>query len=229
LATLVGADGRLLAGRLKARRRYAAGLFRVALASSAPLPGQLFEALTNSIRVAGMEAEVVGRASVGDAGAFEELLRRQARPMLQFADFVLHDRSAAEDAVQEAFVIAWKRRKTLKTEAAFVPWLRRIVLRECLRWRRRWFRPVMVIAVNETPAVPDPVVHIDVARAVRRLPARLRAVIFLHFYEDATLATLARDLAIPESTAKSRLYEALRRLARLLPGYTDAASAEEAQ
>ncbi len=149
--------------------------------------------------------------------------------MLQFADFVLHDRSAAEDAVQEAFVIAWRRRESLKKEAASVPWPRRIVLRECLRWRRRWLRPATgARSVHETSATPDPAVQIDIARAVRRLPARLRAVIFLHFYEDATLATLARDLGIPESTAKSRLYEALRRLERLLPGYAEAVSAEEA-
>jgi RNA polymerase sigma-70 factor (ECF subfamily) len=149
--------------------------------------------------------------------------------MLQFADFVLHDRGAAEDAVQEAFVIAWRRRGTLKEEAAFAQWLRRIVLRECLRWRRRWFRPpIPSNPLLETSAGPDPAVQIDVARAVRRLPARLRAVIFLHFYEDATLATLARDLGIPESTAKTRLYQALRRLEELLPGYAEAASAEEA-
>jgi RNA polymerase sigma-70 factor (ECF subfamily) len=176
-----------------------------------------------------MDTELVGRASIGDAGAFEELLRRQARPMLRFADFVLHDLSAAEDAVQEAYMIAWRRRQTLKDQDAFVPWLRRIVLRECMRWRRRWLRPARgETLAHESSALADPVVQIDIARAVRRLPARLRAVIFLHFYEDATLATLARNLGIPESTAKSRLYEALRRLERLLPGYADEVSVEEA-
>ena len=66
----------------------------------------------------------------------DRLLRLNARPMLQLADFVLSDPSAAEDAVERAFVAAWRQRKGLKDEAAFRPWLRRIVLRECLRWRR---------------------------------------------------------------------------------------------
>ena len=66
----------------------------------------------------------------------DRLLRLNARPMLQLADFVLSDPSAAEDAVEHSFVSAWRQRKGLKDEAAFRPWLRRIVLRECLGWRR---------------------------------------------------------------------------------------------
>src|SRR2546427_1991824 len=79
-------------------------------------------------------------APVRNPADLERLLRANARSMLRFADFVLHDRSAAEDAVQEAFMIAYQRHATLRDETAFVPWLRTIVLRECLRWRRRrWF------------------------------------------------------------------------------------------
>lgn len=53
-----------------------------------------------------MDDELGGRARAGDREAFEALLHRHARAMLQFADFVLHDRSAAEDAVQEAYMTA---------------------------------------------------------------------------------------------------------------------------
>src|ERR1700736_5722071 len=76
-----------------------------------------------------------------DSGAFEASLRKHARSMLQYADFVLHDLSAAEDAVQEAFVIAWQRRNSLRDTSAFAPWLPRIVLPESLRCGRRpWGR-----------------------------------------------------------------------------------------
>ncbi|HEY8678980.1 MAG TPA: sigma-70 family RNA polymerase sigma factor [Candidatus Dormibacteraeota bacterium] len=167
------------------------------------------------------------RLRAADAAAFEHLLRDHARAMLQFADFVLHDRSAAEDAAQEAFVIAWKRRNTLNDVSAFVPWLRKIVLRECLRWRRhRLFLSIglsdRVVARSE----PDATLHLDMATAIQRLSPKLRAVVFLHFYEDLTLARIATELGIPESTAKTRLYEALRRLQRFLPAYTGSKSGE---
>ena len=162
----------------------------------------------------------------GNPADLERLLRANARSMLRFADFVLHDRSAAEDAVQEAFMIAYQRRATLRDETAFVPWLRTIVLRECLRWRRRrWFQALALADRVVAPGTPDPGTHVDLARAVRRLSPKLRAVVYLHYYEDRTLTSIARELSIPESTAKTRLYLALRRLQRALPGYAPPSSA----
>jgi RNA polymerase sigma-70 factor (ECF subfamily) len=69
------------------------------------------------------------------------------------------------------------------------------------------------------PATPDPGLQVDLARAVSRLSPKLRAVVYLHYYEDRTLASLAAELGIPESTAKTRLYDALRRLQAALVGY----------
>jgi RNA polymerase sigma-70 factor (ECF subfamily) len=159
-------------------------------------------------------------APLSNPADLERLLRANARSMLRFADFVLHDRSAAEDAVQEAFMIAYQRRATLRDEMAFVPWLRTIVLRECLRWRRRrWFQVLGLTDRVVAPATPDPATQVDLARAVRRLSPKLRAVVYLHYYEDRTLGSVAAELNIPESTAKTRLYEALRRLQAALVGY----------
>src|SRR5947208_11674067 len=95
---------------------------------------QTFSAQRRLYYCGGMDGELGVRAS--SPADFERLLRANAHSMLRFADFVLHDRSAAEDAVQEAFMIAFQRRETLRDEAAFTAWLRTIVLRECLRWRR---------------------------------------------------------------------------------------------
>jgi len=160
---------------------------------------------------------------------FERLLRANAHSMLRFADFVLHDRSAAEDAVQEAFMIAWNRRQTLREDSAFVPWLRTIVLRECLRWRRRRFLQVLGLSDRViAPATSDPALQVDLGRAVRRLSPAQRAVVYLHFFEDQTLNQVATELRLPESTVKSRLYEALRRLQRTLPGYGPSNAGEQA-
>jgi RNA polymerase sigma-70 factor (ECF subfamily) len=159
-------------------------------------------------------------APASNPADLERLLRANARSMLRFADFVLHDRSAAEDAVQAAFMIAYQRRATLRDETAFVPWLRKIVLHECLRWRRRrWFQVLGLTDRVVAPAASDPATQVDIARAVRGLSPKLRAVVYLHYYEDRTLGSVAVELNIPESTAKTRLYEALRRLQAILVGY----------
>ena len=167
--------------------------------------------------------------AAGSSADFERLLRANAHSMLSFADFVLHDRSAAEDAVQEAFMIAWNRRQTLRDDSAFVPWLRTIVLRECLRWRRRRFLQVLGLSDRViAPATSDPALQVDLGRAVRRLSPAQRAVVYLHFFEDQTLNQVATELRLPESTVKSRLYEALRRLQRALPGYGPSNAGEQA-
>lgn len=117
-------------------------------------------------------------------------------------------------------MIAYQRHGTLRDETAFSAWLRTIVLRECLRWRRRRFLQVLGLSDRVVAAPnPDPAVQVDLARAVRGLSPKLRAVVYLHYYEDQTLTRIAAELSIPESTAKTRLYEALRRLQRALPGY----------
>lgn len=168
-------------------------------------------------------------APVSNPADLERLLRANARSMLRFADFVLHDRSAAEDAVQEAFMIAYQRRATLRDQAAFAPWLRTIVLRECLRWRRRrWFAALGLTDRVVALPTPDPATQVDLARAVRHLSPKLRAVVYLHYYEDRTIGGVATELSIPESTAKTRLYEALRRLQRALPGYAPSKAGEKA-
>jgi RNA polymerase sigma-70 factor (ECF subfamily) len=127
-------------------------------------------------------------------------------------------------------MIAYERRATLRDEAAFVPWLRTIVLRECLRWRRRGVFHALGLGDRVVaPATPDSATQLDLARAVRRLSPKLRAVVYLHFYEDRTISHVAAELHIPESTAKTRLYEALRRLQRALPGYAPSSKTGERQ
>ena len=134
----------------------------------------------------------------------DRLLRHNARPMLQLADFVLSDPSAAEDAVEHAFVAAWRQRKGLKDEAVFRPWLRRIVLRECLRLRRH---PVFrVLAITDRVVVQATAsATSDAAAAVKRLSQSDRAIIFLHLYEGLSLAQVASELRVRESSVKTRL------------------------
>jgi RNA polymerase sigma-70 factor (ECF subfamily) len=114
---------------------------------------------------------------------------------------------------------AWRKQDQLQDASAVLPWLRRIVLRECLRWRRRPFWRAVVLSDRVIAPSADLEAQMDIAKAVGRLSPKLRAAIFLHYYEDQTLKQVGAGLGIPESTVKTQLYAALRRLETLLPGY----------
>lgn len=155
-----------------------------------------------------MGDEPAARAGVDSGTPFDSVLRASARAMLQFADFVLDDLSAAEDATQDALVIAWRRRKTVKVDGDHRGWLRRIVLRECLRWRRH---PVFrLFALRDRVVGPGgkAAAQPDVAGEVGRLSLKARAVAFLHFYEGVAVAQVASELGIPASMVTSQLGKA---------------------
>ncbi|MCA1705738.1 MAG: sigma-70 family RNA polymerase sigma factor [Actinobacteria bacterium] len=87
---------------------------------------------------------LVVRAQEGDTRAFEILVRRHQRPLYRLAVRLLDNRSDAEDAVQEAFVAAWRRLGGFRAEAAFSSWMYRIVTNRCFKLLRGR-RPVMTL------------------------------------------------------------------------------------
>src|SRR5260370_1566260 len=152
-----------------------------------------------------MGDEPAGRAGVDAGTALESVLRESARPMLQFADFVLNDLSAAEDATQDALVIAWRRRKKVK-QGDHLGWVRRIVLRECLRWRRH---PVFrLFALKDRvggPAGQESATQSDVALEVGRLLLKAPAVAFMHYYQGFTVAKASSQLRMPAAPGTNEL------------------------
>ena len=96
---------------------------------------------------------LVVRAQEGDTRAFEILVRRHQRPLYRLAVRLLDNRSDAEDAVQEAFVAAWRRLGRFRADAAFSSWMYRIVTNRCFRVLRGR-RPV--IALEDLGDQPGP-------------------------------------------------------------------------
>lgn len=142
-----------------------------------------------------------------DSGtAFERMARGCSRPLLQFADFVLDDLSAAEDAMQDALVLARRQRNRLKDEGDARAWLRRMVLRECLRWRRHpIFRALALRDRVVAQAGSEATTQRDGATKVERLPPKARAAAFLHFHEGLTVAQVASELGMSASMVKTHL------------------------
>ncbi len=145
---------------------------------------------------------------------------------------MLGDVAAADDAVQEAMFRAWKSRARLEDRAAIHGWLRRIVVRECLRhlrWRavKRFVGFGGAISTDEPEgvALPEPGLSAEdateraqrIARVhalVDRLPPRQRAIWGLRFDEGWTLPQIAEALDVSVETVKTHLGRAVERVKR---------------
>lgn len=144
-----------------------------------------------------------------------------ARPGLdrtyRLAGLLLGSAAEAEDAVQDALVVAWQAFDQLREPAKFAGWFDRIVANGCRdRLRRRNTVRFIPIAADLDAAGRDPFqafLERDALMAgLDRLTADERLVVVLRFWADLPLESIADRLDWPLGTVKSRLHRALRRL-----------------
>ncbi|WP_369228682.1 RNA polymerase sigma factor (plasmid) [Streptomyces sp. R39] len=100
------------------------------------------------------DALLAARAGEGDEEAFEILVRRHGPVLLQLATRLLGNRTEAEDAVQDAFVSAWRKLPEFRGDSAFGSWMYRIVTNRCLNVLRAR-RPVAALDAVPEPAAPE--------------------------------------------------------------------------
>jgi RNA polymerase sigma-70 factor (ECF subfamily) len=166
-----------------------------------------------------MQAELVRRAQAGDHEAFGVLVRTSLPRLIGIARLVLRDQDRAQDAVQEALVLAWKHVRALRDPGAWDGWLYRLTVRACYRSARTYKARDLVelhVVLDDEPATVDfslTVADRDrLGRELSRLPLDQRTVMVLHFYLDLPLTEAAEVLGIPVGTAKSRLHRGLEAL-----------------
>lgn len=163
-----------------------------------------------------MQVELVERAQSGDHEAFSDLARASFARLFGAAKLILRDEDRAQDAVQEALVLAWKHVRALRDPEAWDAWLYRLTVRACYRLARTARRHDVAELQIEPPPEPaghdftGPLAERDrLGRELGRLPVDQRAVMVLHFYLDLPLTEAADVLDIPVGTAKSRLHRGL--------------------
>jgi RNA polymerase sigma-70 factor (ECF subfamily) len=183
------------------------------------------------------EVEQLVRASVaGDREAFGELVSRHERVVFRTALAALGRREDAEDATQEAFLIAWQKLPGFRRDATFRTWLLTIAWRKALDKRRvrgHWWRrtqtafpeaevldPLDLVAGS----APDPersALSRDLAMRVRaeiaRLSPKLRDALVLAASGEHSYPEIAVMLRIPLGTVKWRVSEARRLVNERLP------------
>ena len=159
-----------------------------------------------------------------DLAAFETLYETHGPRMKSLALNLLGNRSDAEDAVQEAFLRAYKNRHSFRSDAALWTWVYRILLNACHdigrgRAARRDNQTVEADAAVDlpTPAGDNPM-RLTLQRAVDGLAPIYREVFLLCEVEGYTHREVAGILEIPEGTSKGRLFEARRQLKLTLVG-----------
>jgi len=169
------------------------------------------------------EGALIARAADGDAAAFDELIRPRLDRLYVTANRILRDGAAAEDAVQQAMVLAWRDLRALRDRDRLDAWLYRLLVRTCyreLRSRRRLAANVVQLERRDDADATLAIHERDaLERAFRRLSADKRAVIVLHHVTGLSLIEIAGVLAVPEGTVRSRLHYGLQELRRVLePG-----------
>jgi len=160
--------------------------------------------------------QTLARATEGDANSFATLLEPLLDPAYRLAAVMLGDRSAAEDAVQEASIKAWRKLRQLRGEVGSLrSWFLSIVANECRMARRqRWWSVVRLPDIRtaaEAGAMSDEPAT-DLKAALLRLSPDERLPLVLHFYLDLPLEEVARTLGVTTAAAKSRIYRAAKKL-----------------
>jgi RNA polymerase sigma-70 factor (ECF subfamily) len=170
------------------------------------------------------EAALVERARHGDREAFARLVSVRSDRVLRIARAILESETDAHDAAQNALVSAWVNLPRLRDLDRFDAWINRILRNECTDiLRRRRGTRVVDLSAAETEvgvaAAGDPDARLEATTlqaAFRRLSVDDRTILLLHHLHELPLAEVARQLAIPLGTAKSRLWGARRALERAL-------------
>jgi RNA polymerase sigma-70 factor (ECF subfamily) len=162
------------------------------------------------------------RAAEGDEDSFAVLVQRHSRPLLALARCMLGNAQDAEDAVQDAFVSAWRRLPEYRHGAQFRTWMYRITVNRCLTMRRRRLPPLPLDAVAEAAtgdewssparAAEQNAATAALARALGELDAGQRACWILRELQGLHYKEIAHVTQTSEQTVRGRLFRARRSL-----------------
>lgn len=157
------------------------------------------------------QTERLARAKAGDGRAFEELLAPMVDPAFRLAMTMLKDRSAAEDAVQESALKAWRHLGKVRAGGSIRPWFLAIVANECRSVRRaRWWSVQRFAEVMQRPGRDDGwAERMDLDAALDRLPRHHLEALSLYYHLDLPMDEVARVLGCTEAGARQRIHRAL--------------------
>ncbi|HVW09424.1 MAG TPA: RNA polymerase sigma factor [Bryobacteraceae bacterium] len=194
-----------------------------------------------------LDAQLMLRVREGDDESFRVLLEKHRNPLVHFLQRMVQDAGASEELAQEVFLRIYRSRASYEPSAKFTTWMFRIASHLALNWLRdeRHERAAERLDAGRTvektgnelpvrelrdsrPLVEQSMVHEtrlqEIRDSIAALPAKQRAAVLMHKYEEMGYSQIAQALECSESAVKSllfRAYETLRaRLAHLASGVT---------
>jgi RNA polymerase sigma-70 factor (ECF subfamily) len=206
----------------------------------APIAQPSWNRRVNKVSTAGRipdrDAELMLLVRDGDPAGFGQLLDRYRGSVIHFLYRMVQNQAVAEELAQEVFLRVYRFRESYQPTAKFTTWLFRIATHLALNWVRDRRHDRLQDSLDEetsdgtarqvadrTRTVEQELVFRaklwEVRQAIERLPAKQRAAVLMHKYEEMDYAAIAKALSCSESAVKSllfRAYESLRsRLAHL--------------
>jgi RNA polymerase sigma-70 factor (ECF subfamily) len=190
------------------------------------------------------DASLVSGVLLGDEAAFEAVMRRYNGRLFRVARAILNDDRDAEDALQEAYLDAFRHMGGFRGDSLLGTWLTRIVVNQSLMQLRRRKRDRVVlpftgrdaddnelemqVADSQTESASEGLVRAELRQLLERrideLPVSFRAVFVMRDVEDTTVQETADSLSIPAATVRSRLFRARALLREALARDVDTAT-----
>lgn len=167
--------------------------------------------------------------TVNGPDSYEERIERMVKmyqlPLLKLCYAYLHDEELAKDAVQETFIKAYRNLGSFQENASEKTWLSRIAINTCKDLRKTsWFRYVdRAITLDMIPEPASPVESEDesLTLEIMKLPAKLKEVALLCWFQGMTYSEAAETLGITFQAVGNRLNRARRKLRSVMEGSED--------
>lgn len=154
------------------------------------------------------------RAQTGDREAFDELLKSVQTRLFRYIFRLVGERGAAEDVLQEVFLIIYRKIHWLENPKLFRAWTYRIASREAfrrLKSEKRWTEQVRdeeileTISIEKSEEIYEPGLIEKLPALISEVSPASRAVLILHYLDEMSLSETAEILDISPGTVKSRL------------------------
>jgi RNA polymerase sigma-70 factor, ECF subfamily len=185
------------------------------------------------------DADMMLRVKAGDDSAFDFLVQKYRRAMVNFMYRMAHNAAVAEDLAQEVFLRVYRSRSSYEPSAKFTTWLYRIATNLAVNHARdtRHERPENMVSLDEPDEetgasmdVADSAMSVEeklmrrerlsaIRKTVQQLPDRQRMAVVMHKYQQMDYKQIAEVLKLSESATKSLLFRAYETLREQLKSF----------
>jgi RNA polymerase sigma-70 factor (ECF subfamily) len=184
-------------------------------------------AAVHSARPALSDEKLIALLATGDRDAMRTLFARHHARVLRFVLRFVKDRDAADDVVNDTFLIAWQQAPRFEGRSQVATWLLGIARYRALATTKRRRAALEPLDEQHEAALVDPCERADalmqredsrryLKRCLAALPPEQAVLIELHYFHDKSLKEAASLTGVPLNTIKTRMFLARKKLAAML-------------